>query len=303
MRQYLLVGLVVAAGLTVGAAVVVLQHHAPPPVAKPPVAREPSGGGVASASLPPPESAPITPEAPAATGFAPAPPAKPEEPPPAVAKSPDSDLPNVDVGSRTAHTVPDAEPPPTSVTIVDRDGRTLKELQPSSGLSPGYVPSVGPGGRGPSSSSRGSMPSAIQMPPASNARPALVLPGAIFSGKGGAVGGTVVSVTGHNLRLFGVKPPNPGDRCGLGAGDNRSCSDVARDALTQRLQRYSNLSCRVPPGQRGDPAAICADNSGTDLGQFLVDQGYALADTNQSFDYFGAEGAARSNRRGLWRNR
>src|SRR6202012_1626347 len=117
-------------------------------------------------------------------------------------------------------------------------------------------------------------------------------------------GGTMVSVTGHNLRLFGVKPPSPGDRCGLGPGDNRSCRDVARDALNQRLQRYSNVSCRVPPGQRGgDPAAICTDNSGTDLGQFLVDQGYALADTNQSFDYFGAEGSARSNRRGLWRYR
>ena len=90
----------------------------------------------------------------------------------------------------------------------------------------------------------------------------------------------------------------------LGAGDNRSCSDVARDALAQRLQHYPNVACRVPPGQRGgDPAAICTDNSGTDLAQFLVDQGYALADTHQSFDYFGAESAARANRRGLWRYR
>jgi endonuclease YncB( thermonuclease family) len=302
MRQYLLVGLVVAAGLTVGAAVVVLDRHVPPPVAKPPVASEPPGSGEATASLPAPESAPATPEAPAAVAAAPAPPGATAGAPPAT-RSPDSDLPNVDVVPRTTHAVPDAEPPPTSVTIVDRNGRTLKELQPSSGLSPSYVPSVGPGGGGASGSARGST-RPILVPPPSNSRLAMVLPGAVFNGKGSAAGGTALSVAGHTLRLFGVRLADPRDRCGLGTGDNRSCSDVARDALAQRLQHYPTLACRVPPGQHGgDPAAICADNSGTDLAGFLIGEGYALADTNQSFDYFGAEGVARSNRRGLWRYR
>jgi endonuclease YncB( thermonuclease family) len=308
MRQYLLAALVAAAGLTVGAAVVVLDRHAPPagslaPAASPPVAsapgaHEPMGGGEATAALPPPSV-----EQPAPPETAPgAPPATSEASPPA--KPPGSDLPNIDVAPRVVHTVPDAEPPAPSVTVVDRNGRTLKELKPSAGLSPTYVPSVGPGGAGASVASRGSAARPVLVPPAPNSRPASAPPGATFNGKGSAAGGTMVSVSGHDIRLFGVRLADPRDKCGLGSGDNRSCSDVARDALTQRLQHYPNIACRVPPGQRGhEQAAICTDNSGTDLAGFLVSEGYALADTNQSFDYFGAEGVARANRRGLWRYR
>ncbi|HWE71941.1 MAG TPA: thermonuclease family protein [Stellaceae bacterium] len=307
MRQALLVAVVVAAGLTVGAAVVVLDHHAPPRVVPPssngpPAASEPARRGEATAGLPPQDAAPEM------SAASPAAPATPEPPPAATAeatppaKPPASDLPTIDVAPRTAHAVPDVEPPSASVTVVDRNGRTLKELSPSGGLSPTYVPSVGPGGAA-AGGSRGSARPLVA-PPSSNPRVAMALPGATFDGRANAVGGMTLSVTGRNLRLFGVKPPNPGDRCGLGTGDNRSCGDVARDALAQRLQHYPHVACRVPPGQRGaDPAAICTDNSGTDLADFLIGQGYALADTNQSFDYFGAENTARANRRGLWRSR
>jgi endonuclease YncB( thermonuclease family) len=296
MRQYLLVALVAAAGFAVGAAVVEFGRHAPALLPTPPVASEPAGGGEGTAGRPspPPEAvaqAQTTPTPPSATAGA--------TPP---AKLPASDLPSVDVASRTVHTVPDAEPPAPSVTIVDRNGRTLKELQPSSGLSPTYVPSVGPGGAGASTASRG--PARPVLVPPANSRLASVPPGATFDGKGKAAGGTMLSISGRDIRLFGVRLADPRDKCGLGAGDNRSCSDVARDALTQRLQHYPNVACRVPPGQRGsDQAAICTDSGGTDLGAFLVAEGYVLADTNQSFDYFGAEGLARSNRRGLWRYR
>jgi endonuclease YncB( thermonuclease family) len=299
MRQALLVALVVAAGTTVGAAVVVLDRHAPPPAPKP-VASAPVGGGDATAALPPPEAAAPGSPATAETTPARAPPAATAEAPPA--KPPGSDLPSIDVAPLAVHSVPDAEPSATSVTIVDRNGRTVKELHPSSGLSPTYVPSVGPGGGGASASRSTTRP--ILVPPAGNSRIASAASGATFNGRASAVGGMTLGVAGRTVRLFGVRPPDARDQCGLGAGDSRSCNDVARDALAQRLQHYPNVACRVPPGQRGgNQAAICTDNSGADLAQFLIDQGYALADTNQSFDYFGAEGVARSNRRGLWRYR
>ncbi|HXE28564.1 MAG TPA: hypothetical protein VN656_08620 [Stellaceae bacterium] len=301
MRQYLLAALIAAAGLAVGAAVVVLDRRAPLPVAASaapsPVASEPVGGE-ATAALPLP-----APEQPATPETAPAPPpATADATPPA--KPPGSDLPNVDVAPRVVHSVPDAEPPSApSVTVVDRNGRTLKELKPSAGLSPTYVPSVGPGGAGASVASRGTTRPGL-VPPAPNSRLASAPPGATFDGKGRAAGGTMLSVSGHNVRLFGVRLADPRDKCGLGTGDKRSCNDVARDALAQRLQHYPKIACRVPPGQRGgDQAAICTDNSGTDLAGFLVSEGYVLADTNQSFDYFGSEGVARANRRGLWRYR
>ena len=297
MRQYLyvLAALVAASGFAIGAALVGLDRPAPAPAPRGMSEPAPARAATAAAPQPVPEPAgqalaPETAPAPRQGTAAAPPPAKPAA----------SDLPNVEVAPRTVHTVPDAEPPAAAVTIVDRNGRTLKQINPSAGLSPTYVPSVGPGGA--ATASRGAARPAV-VPPAPNARLAALPPGTSFDGKGSARGGTMVTVSGRDIRLFGVRLAEGRDKCGLGPGDNRSCGDVARDALAQRLQRYPNVACRVPPGLRGDQVAICTDSSGTDLGGFLVGEGYALADTNQSFDYFGAEGLARANHRGLWRYR
>ncbi len=299
MRHYVLVALVGAAGLAVGAAFVVLSRHVPQTVGTAPQAALEQGDGEVTARLPPSSPSPGASASPEASGAAPSAAAAGAA---AAAKPPGSDLPSVDVAPLVVHTVPDTEPPPVSVTVVDRNGRTLRELKPTAGLSPGYVPSVGPGGALSRTSRGASRP--ILVPPVGNSRLASLPANATFDGRAAAAGGTMLTVSGRELRLFGVRPADPRDRCGLGTGDNRSCSDVARDALAQRLRRYPNVACHVPPGQRGGSAgAICTDNSGTDLGGFLVAEGYALADTAQSYDYFGAEGVARSFRRGLWRYR
>jgi endonuclease YncB( thermonuclease family) len=301
MRNLVLAVIVGLAGLTVGAALVVLGHHAPAPVAA--TASPPDQ---AVASVPPaPEAVP----APETTATPPASEPAPAASAPAAPAAPD--LPTVDVTPLAVHTVPndDTSPVPT-VTLQDRDGRTIKEIKPAQGLSPTYVPSVGPGSRqsfastapAPSYSLGPSGP--VMVPPINGSRLATTVPsGALFSGAGQAAGGITLSVSGRYVSLFGVRVADPRDQCGLGAGDNRSCATVARDALAQRLQHYANVSCHVPPGQRGQPGAVCTDSSGTDLGGFLVSEGYALADTSQSYDYFGAEGVARSYRRGLWRYR
>lgn len=191
------------------------------------------------------------------------------EPPAPPPKSAASDLPTIDVAQRPVHTVPDDEPTVPKVTLFDRSGKEL----------PGRPVVLTP-------------PRPVAPPP--------VVP---FGGTAQAAGGTALAVAGRSVKLFGVRIGDPRDRCGLGFGDGRSCADVARDALAQRLKRYPQVSCHMPAGQRGDPAAVCIDNSGTDLGGFLVAEGLALADLSQSYEYFGSEGVARSFRRGLWRNR
>ncbi|MGH7035447.1 MAG: thermonuclease family protein, partial [Stellaceae bacterium] len=128
-------------------------------------------------------------------------------------------------------------------------------------------------------------------------------PTPVIAGAAEASGPTTLAVAGRPIRLFGVKIPEPGDRCGTGSGGRGNCAEAAHDALTQRLDRSPQVSCRIPAGQRGNPAAVCVDASGTDLGRFLVAEGLALADTTQSYEYFGAEGKARSSRRGLWGHR
>ncbi|HVA15204.1 MAG TPA: hypothetical protein VNF99_18290 [Stellaceae bacterium] len=273
------------AGLAVGAALVVLDRRAPElaSTASPP----------AAIALPP---------------AAESPPAPTPQPPPAPAVS---DLPNVDVAPLVVHTVPDAAPPVPTVTLLNRDGRTIKEFKPSAPLSPSYVPSPSATdtARSPSfyaprgANSRAATAAPILVPPGSTRRLAVAPASAAFDGAARAAGATALSVGGRNVRLFGVRVADPRDQCNLGPGDNRSCAEVARDALAQRLLHYPKVACHVPPGQRGNPAAICTDTSGTDLGGFLVAEGYALADTSQSYDYFGAEGVARSYRLGLWRYR
>jgi endonuclease YncB( thermonuclease family) len=235
------------------------------PPAAPPAATTPPPTAEATPSTPAPEAAPA--EAPAAA----------------------PDLPTVAVPDRPEHTVPEEEPPTPTVTLLDRKGRTVKVIKPSPSESVAAAP-------------------AASAPPPSFANTPAARGGAVttpvtFNGAAQAVGATVLTVGARSVRLFGVRVADPRDHCGLGTGDNRSCADVARDALTQRLKRYPNVACRVPAGQRGSPAAVCSDASGTDLGGFLVAEGYALADTTQSYDYYGAEGVARAFRRGLWRNR
>ncbi len=271
MRNWVVGILAGVAGMAVGAALVVVERyvHAVPLPA--PTAQQ--------ASLPP------VPEEPPQAAPEPAPPAAP-------------DLPTVDVAPHVVHTVPDEDTPAPKATIFDRNGREITSRNNNT-PPPSYVPSPSPmpPNAATAPSSRGPL-----ILPQFAAKPAPPSAGN-FSGAANASGGIALVVGGRPVALFGVRPPDARDRCGLGPGDARSCADVARDALAQRLQRNSNVNCRIPPGQRGNPAAICTDNSGTDLGSFLVNEGLALADTGSSYEYFGAEGVARSFRRGLWRNR
>lgn len=182
-------------------------------------------------------------------------------------------LPTIDVQPRPVHAVPDYTPPPAPVTLRERDGRELAPRAAKSG--PRTAPSA----------------------PKQTA--AIVVTGAAH-----ADNGVAITVHGQLVPLFGVRAPKNGDRCAVAGPAPRACGDVARDALATCLRANTAVSCRVPPGQRdGAAAAICLNSAGVDLGGFLVGEGFALADTAQSYDYVGAESVARSFLRGLWRYR
>ncbi|HYM03824.1 MAG TPA: hypothetical protein VET85_12815 [Stellaceae bacterium] len=195
--------------------------------------------------------------------------------PPAPLK-PAPDLPTVEVAPRVVHVVPDVDPaPPRPVTFQGRDGRQMTQRMPSPSPPPVLKPPLPPN------------------------------PATQISGAARVADVVSLDVLGRPVRLFGVKPPQPGDHCAM-AGQNatRSCIDAARDALAARLRNNATVYCRVPEGQRAsNPAAICMDSAGVDLAGFLVGEGLALADPAQSYDYTGAEGVARTYRRGLWRYR
>lgn len=139
-----------------------------------------------------------------------------------------------------------------------------------------------------------------------------LLPVKQLSGNGQVAGATALSLAGRRLSLFGVRPPEGGDRCpaepsangatsipGTSEPSPQPCVETARGTLVTHLQ--GTVSCRFPmPAAGPTGAAICLDAQGNDLGGLLVSEGLALADRSQSFDYVGAEQIARSQRRGLW---
>ncbi len=263
-------------------------------------------GGAASLILgPPPALAPDTPT----IEMSPPPPSPVGAPPSA---NPAPELPTVTVEPHAFHPVPsEAETRSIGpITLNDRLGRSVR-LQPNAPPPPSYVPSVGPPGASSrvSSNVKTAPPAKIAalppLPPQRSAGPLapLVANPPVFSGRARALGGVGIEVAGLKVRLFGVRPPEDQDRCAGANGKPVSCAGAVLAAMQQRLAGHSIVACRVPSGQSGEPGAICLDEEGTDLGRYLVIQGYALADAGQSYDYLPAEGAARTAKRGLWRYR
>ena len=122
-----------------------------------------------------------------------------------------------------------------------------------------------------------------------------------FSGSATATGGVELNVDATPVALFGIKRAGEGDRCGTAADSD--CAAAARRALAERVSD-GKVSCRIPNPRPGGPTfALCLDPNGVDLSGFLISQGLALADTGQSYDYVGAEGIARNLKRGLWKFR
>jgi endonuclease YncB( thermonuclease family) len=123
-----------------------------------------------------------------------------------------------------------------------------------------------------------------------------------FEGPGKVVGAVTIEVGSVLVQLFGVKPPDPDSQCGDRSQD---CPAVAQAALAKRLTKGGTVSCRIPNPRPGASIAqaICFDPTGVDLGGYLVDEGLAVADTGQSYDYVGAANIARDLRRGFWKFR
>lgn len=199
------------------------------------------------------------------------------------------DLPTVAVAPPNFHVVPSDRDTKAfgAVTMSDRKGRTftIVPAAPMASSSPQRTASVAP--------------SAVSPAP----RPEVFAPvgnPAVFSGHARVTGPITLDIEGQAVQLFGITLPPADDRCAASNGSVKPCAAVAEATLTQKLAGHSIVACRVPPGQRGTLGAICLDEQGNDLGRYLVIEGLALADSNESYDYLPAQGAARSAKRGLW---
>jgi len=279
--------------------------------------------GETANSAPPADS--MTPGATAAAGAPAASPqaAAPQTASPQTAAPPTAALPALPtraVGEWRTHAVPeDAEPPPPkpidlrlpSGAAVPRPAQPPQAAaapKEAAAIGPSFRPFASlqvPGAPG-DSQPRAASPPAAAPRGAAGARTT----GPQIAGAGEASGATALRVNGTALYLFGIRPPASGDRCisggsatlssGAQARSTLPCLEQAEGILAARLARKATVSCRFPGQARPDGPAICLDGDGVDLAGLLVAEGLALADPAQSYDYVGAEGIARQQKRGLW---
>lgn len=107
----------------------------------------------------------------------------------------------------------------------------------------------------------------------------------------------------RHVRLAGIRVPGDDRLCrptetGEAAGEV-ACSRLALVALRRRV-RALGVECRVSANDTADPLVAPCRIGSTDLGQWLIEQGWAEAAAKAPDGYKTAETEARCFRRGIW---
>jgi len=119
------------------------------------------------------------------------------------------------------------------------------------------------------------------------------------AGPARAVDGDTLEVGGVRVRLHGIDAPESRQGC-RAEGKRWPCGREATRALTGRIGGRA-VTCEGRGRDRyGRIVAVCRI-AGTDLGAWMVTQGWAFASRRYSHAYVAAEGSARAAKRGIWR--
>jgi endonuclease YncB( thermonuclease family) len=120
-----------------------------------------------------------------------------------------------------------------------------------------------------------------------------------LTGRASVIDGDTIEIHGQRIRLFGIDAPESRQTCEA-AGQTYRCGQQAALALADHVGQRT-VACEQRDIDRyGRIVAVCRVD-GEDIGAWMVSQGWALAYSRYSRDYFDEELAARANRRGMWR--
>ncbi len=126
--------------------------------------------------------------------------------------------------------------------------------------------------------------------------PAVAL--AEISGPARVVDGDTLEVAGERIRLYAIDAPEKDQTCSLD-GRAWACGIAAWGDLVQ-FTAGKEVVCEPRDTDRyGRTVAACTVD-GTDLGDWLVRNGWAIAYYLYSYEYTRAEHHAKTNRLGLW---
>jgi endonuclease YncB( thermonuclease family) len=107
---------------------------------------------------------------------------------------------------------------------------------------------------------------------------------------------------GSEYRLFGIDAPELHQTCKEASGKSWACGRAAKARLTT-LIKGGNVQCQEKSKDRyGRVVAVCSAQGVPDLGQALVQQGYAIDLGGEAGNpYQAGEDEAKAAKRGIWR--
>lgn len=121
----------------------------------------------------------------------------------------------------------------------------------------------------------------------------------IISGQPRVVDGDTLVIDGTRIRLYGIDAPETRQTCQHDDVD-WLCGQEASKALREYMGG-ADLRCeREDTDRYGRMVAKCYRPDRTDIGEWMVSSGWALAYRQYSKDYVDEEATAKAAERGLW---
>jgi endonuclease YncB( thermonuclease family) len=120
----------------------------------------------------------------------------------------------------------------------------------------------------------------------------------VIEGTAEVIDGDSLRVAGTEVRLFGVDAPEFSQPC-YSNGSEVACGAMARDVLAG-LIGSAVLTCQPRDTDTFGRIVATCRISGVDIGEALVESGWATAFRRYGNDYVSAEMRARAARAGIW---
>lgn len=118
------------------------------------------------------------------------------------------------------------------------------------------------------------------------------------TGQASVIDGDTIEIHGDRIRLHGIDAPESAQTCQRD-GQAWRCGAAAANALDRAIGRQT-VRCRETDRDRyGRIVAVCTAG-GTDLNEWMVVNGWAMAYRRYSTDYVPAERQARADQDGIW---